>query len=258
MEFYYTLMFFILGITLGSFYNVVGYRLPKGESLVYPPSHCPKCNRRLTPIELIPVLSFIIQKGKCKGCSSKISLFYPFFEFMTGFLFALVYLIFGFSLDLVIVLIFISMSLIIIISDYKYFIISDEVLVVSVILFVITLYFKIGKVQLLYSLIDGVIAFTVMFLIKKLGDFLFKKESMGGGDIKLLFVFGLVLGWEMAILSIFIASFLGLPVSFILSKKNDENIIPFGPFLVIAALIIIFLKIDINTIINLYNLFIIR
>jgi len=107
-------------------------------------------------------------------------------------------------------------------------------------------------------LIDGVIAFTVMFLIKKLGDFLFKKESMGGGDIKLLFVFGLVLGWEMAILSIFIASFLGLPVSFILSRKNDENIIPFGPFLVIAALIIIFLKIDINTIINLYNLFIIR
>ena len=119
-------------------------------------------------------------------------------------------------------------------------------------------YFKIGKVQLLYSLIDGVIAFTVMFLIKKLGDFLFKKESMGGGDIKLLFVFGLVLGWEMAILSIFIAFFLGLPVSFILSKKNDENIIPFVPFLVIAALIIIFLKIDINTIINLYNLFIIR
>jgi prepilin signal peptidase PulO-like enzyme (type II secretory pathway) len=119
-------------------------------------------------------------------------------------------------------------------------------------------YFKIGKVQLLYSLIDGVIFFTVMFLIKKLGDFLFKKESMGGGDIKLLFVFGLVLGWEMAILSIFIASFLGLPVSFILSKKNDENIIPFVPFLVIAALIIIFLKIDINTIINLYNLFIIR
>ena len=104
MEFYYTLMFFILGITLGSFYNVVGYRLPKGESLVYPPSHCPKCNRRLTPIELIPVLSFIIQRVSVKVVAVNIVIL-SIFEFMTGFLFALVYLIFGFSLDLVIVLI---------------------------------------------------------------------------------------------------------------------------------------------------------
>lgn len=244
-----------MGIILGSFYNVVGYRLPRGESLLFPSSHCPNCNKRLSSLELIPIFSFLLQKGKCKNCGLKISLFYPFFEFMTGLLFMVSYLIFGININLLIALTFVSMSLIIIISDYKYFIINDEVLIVSIILFLIEIYLLRGTNGLIYSLIDGLIAFTSMYLLKKLGDFLFKKESMGGGDIKLLFVFGIVLGWEMAILSIFVASFLGLPISLIvLNKKNKEHIIPFGPFLVIGALLILFFKIDMNTILSLYNI----
>lgn len=241
----YYLILFIIGMNLGSFYNVVGYRLPKGESIMFPSSHCPICKHKLSFFELIPVISYIFQKGKCKNCSTKISLFYPIFELLTGFLFMLSLYIFGFSIELLIALTFVSMILIIIISDFLYFIIPDEVLIFSLILLIIEFFFLKGFNGVLYALLNGLIAFTIMFLLKKLGDFLFKKESMGGGDIKLLFVIGFVLGYEMAILAIFIGSFIGYPVSLLFLLK-EEDIIPFGPFLSIGALIIFFSKLDLN------------
>ncbi len=253
MTLYYIFIFFILGTVFGSFYNVVGYRLPKEESIVYPPSHCPKCQHQLKFWELIPVLSYFFQGGKCTSCKNKISFFYPLFEFFTGFLFALSFYIFGFSIELLIALTFVSMALIIVISDYFYYIIPDEVLVVSFILFIIEIYFLKGVEGVMMSLSNGVIAFGIMYLIKKLGDFLFKKESMGGGDIKLLFIFGLVLGYEMAVLTIFLGSFIGFPISLImllLSEDKDNHIIPFGPFLCAGALLILFTKLDVNGLIK--------
>lgn len=250
MDLYYIIILFLLGINLGSFYNVVGYRLPKGESIVYPPSHCPKCDHQLSMLELIPIFSYIIQLGKCTKCKTKISLFYPFFELLAGLLFVSAYFIFGFSIELFIALIFISMTLIIFISDYLYYIILDEVLIVASGLLLIGIFFLDGILGVGTALFNGAISFSIMFLIKQLGDFIFKKESMGGGDIKLMFVFGLTFGWEMSLISIFIASFLGLPLSIIMLylKNNKDRIIPFGPFLCIAALIILFLKIDINSV----------
>ncbi|MDD2518689.1 MAG: prepilin peptidase [Bacilli bacterium] len=253
MELYYIITFFLFGITLGSFYNVVGYRLPKGESIISPPSHCTNCNHQLTAIELIPIFSYIFQGGKCKNCKIKISLFYPFFEFVTGLLFVIAYLVFGLSIELFIALTFISMTLIIFLSDYLYYIISDEVLIVSSVLLMIGIFLLKDIDGLLVALFNGAVAFGIMYLIKQLGDFLFKKESMGGGDIKLLFIFGLVFGWEMALIAIFLASFIGLPISIFMlaTNPNKDRIIPFGPFLCSAALIILLLKIDINVIINL-------
>ena len=90
-----------------------------------------------------------------------------------------------------------------------------------------------------------------MFLIKLFGDFLFKRESMGGGDIKLMFVFGLMFGWEMSIVSIFLASIIGLPISLLLMKKSSDHVLPFGPYLGIAALIIVLFKIDISFVMSL-------
>lgn len=254
MEIYYIFTFFILGLLFGSFYNVVGYRLPRGESIVYPASHCTKCNHRLTPLELIPVFSFLIQGGKCKVCKDKISWFYSIFELATGILFALSYLVYGISFDLLIVLTFISMLLIVIISDYQTMIIPDSLLIFTLILLIIELFVKNGFNSLLNNLLNAIIMFIIMFIIKKIGDFLFKRESMGGGDIKLMFIYGLVLGWPTSCLSICLASFIGLPISLILLKKSDSHEIPFGPFLAIAAIILILFKIDINTIINLYNI----
>ena len=84
---------FIIGTIFGSFYNVVGYRVPKGQSLLYPSSHCPKCNHSLKPLELVPVLSFVFLKGKCFNCKTQISLFYPIFELITGIAFSVSYII---------------------------------------------------------------------------------------------------------------------------------------------------------------------
>ena len=250
MEYLYATYFFIIGTVLGSFYNVVGYRLPRGESLVTPRSHCPNCNHELTPLELIPILSFLFHGGKCKNCKQEISWFYTIFELLTGILFAVSFLIFGFSIDLLIALAFVSMSVIIIISDYQTLTIPDSVLVFFGILFMLFKYLAGGVEELINSIIGGILAFFIMFMIKKIADFCFKKESMGGGDIKLMFVFGLVFGCELSILSVFIGSIVGLPISLLFLKYKNTNIVPFGPFLCIGALIILLFQIDMSIIIN--------
>ena len=250
MATYYLIVFFIFGTVLGSFYNVVGYRLPKNESVMFPSSHCTNCGHELGILELFPIFSFLFLGGKCKKCKQKISWFYPIFEFISGVLFALSYYIFGFSIELLISLTFLSTLLIVVISDYHYMIIPDEILIVSIILLITEIFLLNGFKGVFTSIINGIISFVIMFLIKKLGDFLFKKESMGGGDIKLMFVFGLVLSWPIALISVFLGSFIGLPVSLYIlgTKKNHE--IPFGPFLSLGAVILFLSRINIDTIIQ--------
>lgn len=250
MEIFVFLSFFMIGAILGSFYYVVAYRIPKGESIVSPPSHCPNCNHRLTPFELIPIFSFLLQGGKCKSCKCKISIFYPLFEIVCGLLFGLSYLSYGFTPQVIIVLSFVSMIMIIILSDYYYMIISDGVLLFFGILLCFLMFFIYGFSYTLMHVLYGFISFALMFSLKLLGDFLFKKESMGGGDIKLLFIFGLMFGWELSIFSIFLAAIIGLPISLIMLKKNNTHILPFGPYLGMASLIIVFFKIDINMVIS--------
>lgn len=252
---YYSLilLFFIFGTIFGSFYNVVGYRIPKGESILYPASHCPKCNHKLKPLELIPILSYIFLRGKCSKCKEKISWFYPLFEFLTGVMFALSYMVFGLSLECALSIVFISMLMIIIISDYQTMIIPDSVLIIFGIIILIIKYFIVGYPSILYSLLDGIIAFIFMLALKLFGDFLFKRESMGGGDIKLLGIFGIMYGWFLSIFTVFLAALIGLPISLILLKKNKSHEIPFGPFLAIAAILIVLFKVDMNTITNLFT-----
>lgn len=245
------LCFFMLGAILGSFYYVVAYRIPKGESIISPPSHCPNCNHRLGPLELVPIFSWLLQLGKCKNCKCKISIFYPLFEIVCGLLFGFSYLSFGFSLDLIVVLTFVSMIMIIILSDIYYMIISDGVLIFFSISLFIEMFIIYGYKYALMHLLYGIISFFIMYSLKLLGDFIFKKESMGGGDIKLLFVFGLMFGWQMSIVSIFLSAIIGLPISLIMMKKDSEHVIPFGPYLGIAAIIIVLFKIDINFVLDL-------
>jgi len=249
----YIILFFILGIFLGSFFMVVADRVPKEESIVFPPSHCNFCNHRLSPLELIPIFSFIIQRGKCKNCKEKLSVLYPLFEFVCGILFALAYISFGFSLELIIALTFISMIMIIVLSDIEYMIIPDSVLITTTIILSLEVIFIYGFKQLGINIINGLIAFIFMYLLRLFGNFLFKQESMGGGDIKLMFLFGFVLGFDMSICSVFLAAIIGLPISLILLKIKKNNVIPFGPFLSIAAIIILLLKLDFQTILSLYQ-----
>lgn len=251
MAVYYGVIFFILGTVLGSFYNVVGYRLPRNESIITPPSHCPNCNSRLKVGELIPIFSYLIQGGKCKHCKKKIPLYYPIFESLCGIAFLLAYLQYGLSLDIIIPLTFISMLIIIMVSDYYYMIIPDEVLIFFGVIIIIEQVIMQGIKVLPINIFNGIIAFGLMFLLKKFGDFLFKRESMGGGDIKLLGIFGIVLGWPNALFAIVIGSVIGLPISLVILMLKKSHIIPFGPFLALGAMTIILFKLNIASLISL-------
>lgn len=228
--------------------------MPKGESLLYPSSHCTKCNHKLGPLELIPILSFLFLGGKCKNCKEKISWFYPIFELFSGILFAMSFYKFGFSLKCLLAIVFISMLLIIIISDYQTMIIPDSVLIVFSAFIIILKFFIFGIENIGISLVHAILSFIFMLLLKLFGDFLFKKESMGGGDIKLLAVFGLMFGFPMSVVSVFMAAFIGLPISLILLKKNKSHEIPFGPFLAVSAIIIVLFEIDFNSFLNILTI----
>lgn len=252
MTIYYGIVFFIFGLVFGSFYNVVGYRLPKKESLAFPSSHCTVCNHKLGPLELIPVFSFLFLGGKCKNCKTKISWYYTIFELLTGILFMISYLLFGFSAKCFISLSLVSVLIITIISDYKYFIIPDEIVVVGIILISIGSFldggFATEHFNLMFAFKNlgitlgyGFLSFAFMYILKLVGDFLFKKESMGGGDIKLMFVIGMALGFPLSIISVFLASFIALPIALVITYKKSNHEIPFGPFLSIATLILFFL-----------------
>ncbi len=246
------LLIFFLGTIFGSFYNVVAERLTNKQSIIHPPSHCPKCQHILKWWELIPVISFLLQRAKCSNCKVKLSWFYPLSEVISGLLFLISFLVFGFSLELIIALTFVSMLIIIVLSDLYYMIIEDSVLIFFGTLIFVEMIFIYDIWTALINLGNGLIAFIIMLLLKLLGDFIFKKESMGGGDIKLMLVLGLVIGFDMSIFTIFLSAFLALPISlFFIKKENHE--IPYGPFLAAAALIIYFCNIDLQMILNFLN-----
>ena len=258
MELLITCFIFIIGIIFGSFYNVVGYRLPKEESIVFPSSHCPKCNKKLKFYENIPIISYIFLGGKCSGCKKKISIIYPLFELFTGILFVISYKIFGFSFEFISSLIISSVMICITISDIREYIIPDEVLIIGSILVIITNIIKTIVLNtsilttIIYPVLHGLASFAFLYLLKIIGDFIFKQESLGGGDIKLLFFIGLCIGFDMSIVSIFLAAFIALPLSIFNLLKKDSNILPFGPYLAISCLIILFGNINLNMIYNFF------
>lgn len=259
LEVFNSVMVLLMGLVFGSFFNVVGYRVPNEMSIAFPSSHCPNCNHKLKFYELIPVISYIFLGGKCKECKKRISAFYPFFELLTGVLFLISYLVFGFSMKFIISITFISILIIVTISDFKYYIIPDEVLIVGTILIVIEFIINcfINKESfttgLLLPLLNGAGSFSVLYLFKVIGDHAFKQESLGGGDIKLLFFLGLVLGFDMSIVTIFIASFIALPFSVMGLIKNNSNVIPFGPYLSLSAVIILLTNLNLDMILNFFT-----
>lgn len=237
---------------MGSFYHVVATRLSLDESIIYPGSHCPKCNHKLKWYENIPIISYIMLKGKCSSCHSKIPISYIIVEIVTGILFAVCLHSFKLSFDLVIALIFVSSLIIVIVSDIEYMIILDEVLIFSSLLIIVLYIVFLGFEQAAYHIYAGVGAFVTMYAIKILGDKTFKKESLGGGDIKLMFLFGLVIGYPLSICTIFLATFIAFPIALIILFSDKENIIPFGPFLSMASILILVSKLDIMDILTFF------
>lgn len=250
MEIFYRIVFFIFGSILGSFFHVVATRLSNDESIIKPPSHCHICNRKLKWYELIPIVSFVIQKGKSRCCKQQLPISYLIVEVITGSLFSVAYHVFKLTPELLISLIFISGLIIVIISDIEHMIILDEVLIISSILIIITNFIFLGFKIAVINIGHAMGAFLLMLIVKAIGDFVFKKESLGGGDIKLMFLFGLVIGLPMSIVTIFFATFIAFPIAVYVLLKRKDNMIPFGPFLSVAAIILLISKINLNDIIN--------
>ncbi len=242
---------FIFGLIFGSFFNVVGWRLPAKLSLVKPGSFCPKCKHKLRWYELIPLFSYLIQRGRCRNCHAKIPKFYFIIELLTGILFALSFWIFGFSFNFVLAILSASFFVIVIVSDSNYLVIPDEVTIFFSLAVIFARIVINGVGNALNYLVCGIISFLIMYVLMLLGNFLFKKESLGGGDIKLMFFIGCTLGFEMSMFSIFLSSFIALPLSLILYYRSKDSVIPYGPFLLVATFIIVALQISPALILNL-------
>ncbi|MEW6621148.1 MAG: prepilin peptidase [bacterium] len=235
------IIIFIFGALIGSFFNVCIYRLPIDESIVIPFSHCPNCKTKIKIWENIPIISYLILKGKCRYCGVQISPRYLIVEILTPVLFLLLWQFFGKSPDFFIYLLFISVLIIITFIDFEHQLILNVLTYPMIIIGLLISYFKGIFIS---SLIAGLVGGGIIFLIVIISPFIFKKEGMGAGDFKLAAVIGVFLAsWQYTLISLFFASFLGSLVGLILilsGKKRFGEYIPFGPYLVFGALIILF------------------
>lgn len=262
MTFIFLGLLFFLGCIVGSFLNVVIDRLPKGQSIVYPPSHCPHCRHRLGFVDLIPLFSFLLLQRKCRYCKGKISWYYPVVEATTGVLFALTAYIVKIppnfpSVYLIYLLLIISALIVVFFTDLKYGIIPFKV--VAIALVIITLkYLFIG-----FSCFNGIASPRVAglamtsclpfnYFLSGIGVFLAflllflatKGRGIGFGDVVYGLLMGYVLGFPKIIPGVYIAFLTGALVSLILivagKKKFKGGVIPFGPFLVTGTIVSLF------------------
>lgn len=233
------ILLYILGLIVGSFSNVCIYRIPRNESIIYPASHCPKCSTTILAKDNIPLLSYILLKGRCRNCGSRISIKYPVVEFLTGLIYVIIYLIYGFSIQFLIYLILLSVLTIITFIDLNEKIVPDVITLPGIVIGLILSFF-VPYISFINSALGVVIGGGIILIIALAGFAIFKKEAMGGGDIKLAAMIGAFLGWRYIIISLFLGFFLGAltGIILILSKtKKREDAIPFGPFIVLGSII---------------------
>lgn len=245
------LMVFIWGTCIGSFLNVVIYRLPNKISLVHPPSRCPKCLHPLGKTENIPVVGWLWLQGKCRWCHTPISPRYPLIEALTGFLFALVYHQFGFTWLSLGYGIMLSWLMALAWIDFDTMTLPNSLTQSGLVIGIIwqgCLGFTVagfrGLLQYIFlSIFGAVLGIWLFDIIRILGNIIFRKPAMGGGDPKLVAMIGAWLGWQNVLLTGFLACLIGSIIgggSIVFKLHKREQEIPFGPFLVMGALASLF------------------
>ena len=224
----------LLGLLLGSFLNVCILRLPKDESVVRPPSRCPRCGAGIAWYDNIPVVSWLLLRGRCRQCGEAVSIQYPLIELATGLIWAGMLYRYGVGLEALRGALFFTILLGIGMTDAKHYIIPDE--------------FSLGGFGsgLLLSLPGGVagigaallgasLGFTVLWLVGAAGKWMFKEDAMGGGDIKMMAMVGAYVGWQGVLLTIFLGALLGTIVFVPLAVLGKKRLVPFGVFLALGA-----------------------
>jgi leader peptidase (prepilin peptidase)/N-methyltransferase len=230
-----TIGILILGLCMGSFLNVCIYRIPTGESIAYPSSHCIYCNTPLKPLDLLPIFSYFLYKGKCKYCGEVIPLQYPIVECLSGIVYLSFYFKYGLTLDFLRDVVLSGLLIIIACIDYRIQIIPNKCIFYGLILGIFFNLLDQSKI----AFIDGWLGCTIgggIFLLIAL----VAKGAMGGGDIKLMGVLGLWLGWKPILLVILLSFWIGAFVSIILivlKKKKRKERIPFAPFIALSSFI---------------------
>ncbi|MFC6465659.1 prepilin peptidase [Marinilactibacillus sp. GCM10026970] len=239
-------LFFIYGLVLGSFYNVVGLRIPEGTFFKEKQSYCYTCKRTLGWSELIPVLSYLFQKGKCKGCGNRISAIYPIVEFTTGLLFALSYIVFGWTWMTMVSLVLVSMIVTVTVSDIAYQKIPNHILLFFLPIFVLIQIFT-PAITFLSALLGAIMAFTLLLAIIVLS-----RGGMGMGDLKYFTLFGFIFGWKLFLLLFLLSTIYGALINGLLlatNKVTRKTKVPFGPYIGAAALSVLFFG---NQLLDLY------
>lgn len=237
MELAILLIFFLYGLVFGSFFNVVGLRVPNGTLFKEKRSYCDTCQRTLTWKELLPVFSYLFQKGKCKGCGESISPLYPLMECATGLLFAASYYVYGFSVQILLGLLLTSLIIPVTVSDIAYKRIPNKVLLFFLPIFV--LYRLLTPLDSLWQSFTGaLIAFVLVFFI-----ILLSKGGMGIGDLKYFTLFGFIFGPYDFLLLFFLSTLFGSIGGLIIMRVKRigrRSKIAFGPFIGLATLTVYF------------------
>ena len=251
IDFFLGTFAFIFGMVFGSFFNVCIYRIPLNLSVSKPSSHCPSCKHTLSPLDLVPIFSWIFLKGKCRYCGEKISVRYAIVELVTAVLFVLVFLRFGYTWVCLAMMAFVSVLLIVSMIDINYQIIPDSVLIFGGVVGIISVIFEL-YVSWKSSLIGLAVVPLPLLIIYFVAILIYKKEALGFGDIKLMAVVGLFLGWKIGLLSlvlgIYLAGIYGI-ILLVFKKGKRSDIFAFGPFLCGGTLIALLLG---NEILMLY------
>lgn len=227
----------LLGSAIGSFLNVCIARLPKDESIVRPRSKCPKCGTQIKSYDNIPIVSWILLGGKCRTCGERISVGYPLVELSVAVIFALSLWFYGLTLDAAAAAVFGTLLLGIGVTDAREYIIPDEFtwggLVIG-----IALSLRAGVDGLVTAITGAVVGFVILYFVAWAGEKAFKKEAMGGGDIKMMAMVGSFVGWQGVLMTLFGGALIGTLVFGPLALRKKDILVPFGVFLAAAAAVV--------------------
>ena len=240
-----TVTLFIFGLSIGSFANVCIYRLPKKESVVSPVSYCTACLVPIRPLDNIPIISYLVLRGRCRDCNNNISVIYPVIEIITALLLLAGFFKFGLTFDFLVYFVLAPTLVIITVVDIKHQIIPDVITLPGLALGLAAGSYSIGYANSFMGFLLGCGLFYLLAILSNGG--------IGGGDIKYIAAAGAFVGWQKVLLIIFIGAVLGTFVGLFqigFQKKTRKNVIPFGPLLSVATLITLFYG---NLLIKLYT-----
>lgn len=238
---------FVIGAIIGSFLNVCIYRIPRKKSIIFPPSHCPACNRNLYWYDNIPILSYMVLLGRCSFCRKRISYRYTVVEVLTAALMVSLFIAFGLSAKFFVYSALTSALIAATFIDIDFCEIPDSIslgglafgLAISAI-FPAIFDTNLRGVSFLSSLIGALVGGLTIYAMGIFGKILFKKEAMGGGDVKLMAMIGSFLGWKLVLVAFFIAPIFGAAVGLFLKMKEGRETIAYGPYLSLAAIVAMF------------------